>query len=63
MTPSSNSKYTARYRLLIKDIPAFVCKQCGEPYFGEEEVEAVQDIRYGQKDFIYTSYGIKCLRR
>ncbi|MDI6792069.1 MAG: type II toxin-antitoxin system MqsA family antitoxin [bacterium] len=32
------------YHLFIEDVPAFVCKQCGEPYFGEEEVDAIQDL-------------------
>ena len=32
------------YHLLIEDVPAFVCKQCGEPYFGEEEVDAIQNL-------------------
>ncbi len=32
------------YHLLIENIPAFVCNQCGEPYFGEEEVDAIQDL-------------------
>lgn len=32
------------YHLLIEDVPAFVCPQCGEPYFGEEEVDAIQHL-------------------
>ncbi|MFH1561790.1 MAG: type II toxin-antitoxin system MqsA family antitoxin [Nitrospirota bacterium] len=32
------------YHLLIEDVPSFVCEQCGEPYFGEEEVDAIQDL-------------------
>ncbi len=32
------------YHLLMEYIPAFVCTQCGEPYFGEEEVEAIQNL-------------------
>lgn len=32
------------YHLLIEDVPSFVCKQCREPYFGEEEVNAIQGI-------------------
>ncbi len=25
-------------------VPAWVCMQCGEPYFEETEVEAIQDL-------------------
>jgi YgiT-type zinc finger domain-containing protein len=32
------------YHLLIEDVPAYVCKQCGESYFGEDEVDAIQNL-------------------
>ena len=32
------------YHLLIEDVPAFVCRQCGEPYFEEKEVDAIQNL-------------------
>ncbi len=30
--------------LSLDDIPAWVCKQCGEPYFEEAEVDTIQSI-------------------
>lgn len=30
--------------LVLDDIPAWVCRQCGEPYFEGEEVDAIQDV-------------------
>ena len=32
------------YQLIINDVPAWVCTQCGEPMFDEDTVEAVQSI-------------------
>jgi len=32
------------YHLFIEKIPAHVCSQCGERYFEEKEVEALQDM-------------------
>lgn len=32
------------YHLFIEKIPAYVCSQCGEKYFGEKEVEAIQNM-------------------
>jgi YgiT-type zinc finger domain-containing protein len=32
------------YQLIISDVPAWVCSQCGESMFDEETVEAVQSI-------------------
>ena len=32
------------YHLILDTIPAWVCSQCGEPYFEEAEVEAIQQI-------------------
>ena len=37
--------YTASrkgYHLIIDDVPAWVCEQCGEPLFDEETVDAIQ---------------------
>lgn len=37
--------YTANrrgYHLIIDDVPAWVCQQCGEPMFDEETVDAIQ---------------------
>lgn len=39
--------YTATrkgYHMIIDDVPAWVCEQCGEPLFEEQAVEAVQGI-------------------
>jgi len=39
--------YTATrkgYHMIIDDVPAWVCQQCGEPLFEEQAVEAVQGI-------------------
>jgi len=32
------------YHLFIKKIPAYVCSQCGEKYFDEKEVDALQNM-------------------
>lgn len=32
------------YHLLFDAIPAWVCNQCGEAYFEEAEVNAVQEV-------------------
>ncbi|MCX7045877.1 MAG: type II toxin-antitoxin system MqsA family antitoxin [Candidatus Sumerlaeota bacterium] len=32
------------YHLMVDALPAWVCEQCGEAYFEEKEVEAIQDI-------------------
>jgi YgiT-type zinc finger domain-containing protein len=37
--------YTANrhgYHLIIDNVPAWVCEQCGEPMFGEETVNIIQ---------------------
>jgi YgiT-type zinc finger domain-containing protein len=42
--------YTATrkgYHLIIDDVPAWVCEQCGEPLFEEETVEAIQRVLQG----------------
>ncbi|MBI5142588.1 MAG: YgiT-type zinc finger protein [Nitrospirae bacterium] len=30
--------------LTLDNIPAWVCSQCGEPYFEEREVDAIQEL-------------------
>ena len=30
--------------LILDKVPAWICRQCGETYFEEREVEAVQDL-------------------
>ena len=32
------------YHLIIDDVPAWVCTQCGEPLFDEETVDIIQDM-------------------
>ena len=32
------------YRLSLEQVPAWVCEQCGEPYFEEREVEQIQKV-------------------
>ena len=32
------------FHLSLDDVPAWVCKQCGEPYFEEAEVDSIQAI-------------------
>lgn len=32
------------YHLVIDDVPAWVCEQCGEPLFEEETVNLVQEM-------------------
>ncbi|MCP4165339.1 MAG: YgiT-type zinc finger protein [Chloroflexi bacterium] len=32
------------YHLIIDDVPAFKCTQCGEPMYPEEAVDLVQDM-------------------
>ena len=32
------------YHLLFDVIPAWVCNQCGEAYFEETEVDAIQEV-------------------
>jgi YgiT-type zinc finger domain-containing protein len=32
------------YHLFIEKIPGHVCSQCGERYFEEKEVEAIQNM-------------------
>jgi YgiT-type zinc finger domain-containing protein len=35
------------YHLIIDDVPAWVCEQCGEPLFDEETVDAIQEVLRG----------------
>jgi len=42
-----NVDYTASrkgYHLIIDDLPAWVCHQCGEPLFDEDTVETIQEM-------------------
>ena len=42
--------YTATrggYHLIIDDVPAWVCEQCGEPLFDEETVDTIQEVLRG----------------
>lgn len=32
------------YHLQLDKIPAWVCSQCGEVYFGEEEANSIQSV-------------------
>jgi YgiT-type zinc finger domain-containing protein len=32
------------YHLMFDAVPAWVCSQCGEIYFEETEVDAIQDV-------------------
>jgi YgiT-type zinc finger domain-containing protein len=39
--------YTANrkgYHLIIDDVPAWICEQCGEPLFDESTVDAIQEM-------------------
>ena len=46
MTRKKVSYTTSRkgYHLIIDDVPAWVCQQCGEPLFDEETVDAIQEM-------------------
>ena len=35
------------YHLMFDAVPAWVCDQCGEAYFGEREVNAMQRVIHG----------------
>lgn len=32
------------YHLMLDAVPSWVCTQCGEAYFEETEVDAIQDV-------------------
>ncbi len=43
----SDSTYTINrkgYHLFLQHIPAYICSKCGEKYFGEEEIGAIQNL-------------------
>jgi len=29
---------------MLDSVPAWICQQCGEPYFEEKEVDAIQEL-------------------
>ena len=35
------------YHLVFDAVPAWVCSQCGEPYFEQAEVESIQEAIQG----------------
>jgi len=35
------------YHLIIDDVPAWVCEQCGEPLYEEKTVDAIQEVLRG----------------
>jgi YgiT-type zinc finger domain-containing protein len=35
------------YHLIIHDVPAWVCKQCGEPLVDEKTADAIQEVLQG----------------
>ena len=35
------------YHLIVDEVPAWVCEQCGEPLFDEETVDAIQEVLRG----------------
>jgi len=35
------------YHLIIHDVPAWVCEQCGEPLFDEKTIDAIQEVLQG----------------
>jgi YgiT-type zinc finger domain-containing protein len=32
--------------LMLESVPVWVCEQCGEAYFEEKEVDAIQDLTH-----------------
>jgi YgiT-type zinc finger domain-containing protein len=32
------------YHLFLEEVPAYVCSQCGERFFGEDEVSSIQNM-------------------
>ena len=43
----SRSSYTVNrkgYHLFIEEVPVYICAQCGEKYYEEEQVEAIQRL-------------------
>ena len=45
--------------LMLESVPAWVCEQCGEAYFEEKEVNAIQDliqsIQYKAQELVATA--------
>jgi YgiT-type zinc finger domain-containing protein len=42
-----NTTYTINrrgYHVIIDDVPAWICSQCGEPLFDERQVDAIQQL-------------------
>ncbi|MBI3189454.1 MAG: YgiT-type zinc finger protein [Ignavibacteriales bacterium] len=35
------------YHLILDTLPAWVCSQCGEPFFEEKEVDSIQEAVRG----------------
>ncbi len=46
MKPGETSYAISRkdYHLVIDNVPALICQQCGESYFGENEVDLIQSL-------------------
>lgn len=47
MMEKRDSSYTVNrkgYLLFMEKIPAYVCSQCGEKHFEEQEVDAIQNM-------------------
>ena len=40
----SYTAFRQGYHLIIDDVPAWVCEQCGEPLFDEQTVDVIQDM-------------------
>ncbi len=48
--------YTANrkgYHLIIDDVPAWVCSQCGEPLFDEETVNIIQEMLHEMDERVH----------
>ena len=44
-------------QVLLDNVPAWICQQCGEPYFEENEVDAIQDLIHLVEQFFAKSIG------
>ncbi len=42
--PVSYTVTRKSYHLILDDVPAWVCEQCGEPLFDVETVDAIQSM-------------------
>ena len=38
------TRHRRGYHLVIDQVPAYLCTQCGEPYFEEEGVKVIQEM-------------------